>query len=94
MAQILLQKTADEAKSSYPHAAKVLKENTYMDDICDSVHTVEEAEQLTADMDNVLSQGGFQVKGWLSNQPLRKEKEGQRETSVKLLQGATEEKIL
>ena len=94
MAQIALRKTADEAKSSYPHAAKVLKENTYMDDICDSVHTVEEAEQLTADMDNILSQGGYQVKGWLSNQPLRKEREGRRETSVKLLQGATEEKIL
>ena len=44
-------------------------------------------------MDNLLSHGGFQVKGWLSNQPLRKEKEGQRETSVKLLQGATEEEI-
>ena len=94
MAQIALRKTADEGKSSYPHVAKVLKENTYMDDICDSVHTVQEAKQLTADMDNVLSQGGFQVKGWLSNQPLQKEKEGQRETSVKLLHGATEEKIL
>lgn len=30
MAQIALRKAADEAKSSYPHAAKVLKENTYM----------------------------------------------------------------
>ena len=94
MAQIAIRKTADKAKSSYPHAAKVLKENTYMDDICDSVHTVREAEQLTAGKDNVLSQGGFQVKGWLSNQPLRKEKEGQRETSVKLLQCTAEEKIL
>lgn len=45
-------------------------------------------------MDNLLSHGRFQVKGWLSNQPLQKEKEGQRETSVKLLQGATEEEIL
>ena len=60
---IALRKTADEAKSSYPHAVKVLKENTYMDDICDSVHTVQEAEQLTADMDNVLSQGA-----WISSQ--------------------------
>ena len=94
MGQIALRETALEAKSSYPHAAKVLKENTYIDDICHSVHTVQEAEQLIADKDNVLSQGGFQVKRWLSNQPLRKEKEGQRETWVKPLQGATEEKII
>ena len=54
-----IRETADEANSSY---AKVLEENTYMNDICHSVQTVQEAEQLTADMDNVLSQGGFQVK--------------------------------
>ena len=39
--------------------AKVLKEITYMDDICDSVHSLQEAEQLTADFDGVLQQGGF-----------------------------------
>lgn len=65
-----------------------------MDDICDSVHSLQEAEQLTADMDSVLFQGGFKVKGWLSNQPLRKEEEDQEYTTMKLLQGATEEKIL
>ena len=54
-----MRETADESKSLY---AKVLKENTYMNDICHSVHTVQGAEHLTADMDNVLSQGGFQVK--------------------------------
>ena len=54
-----IRETADETKSSY---AKVLEENTYMNDNCHSVHTVQDAEQLTADMDNVLSQGGFQVK--------------------------------
>ena len=70
MAHIALRKTANEARTSYPPAAKVLKENTYMDDICDSVHSLQEAEQLTANMDNVLLQGGFKVKGWISNQPL------------------------
>ena len=95
MAQIALRKTADEAKTSHPHAAKVLKDNTYMDDICDSVHSLQEAEQLTADMDDVLQQGGFKVKGWLSNQNLRKEnEEEQGGISMKLLQGKTEEKIL
>ena len=30
-----LQKTAGEGEKCYPKAAKVLKKNTYMDDICD-----------------------------------------------------------
>ena len=45
IAQITLRKTADEAKASYPYAAQALKENTYMDDICDSVRSVQQAKQ-------------------------------------------------
>ena len=37
MAQIALQKTADEGESINPEAAKTIKDNTYMDDILDSV---------------------------------------------------------
>ena len=37
MAQIALRKTADQAKGSYSEAAQILKNHTYMDDICDSV---------------------------------------------------------
>ena len=33
MAQIALRKTTDQAKTLYPEAAQVLKNNTYMDDI-------------------------------------------------------------
>ena len=43
MAQIALQKTAQESQTSYPQAAKTLMENTYMDDVCDLVDTVEDA---------------------------------------------------
>ena len=39
-----------------------------MDDICDSVHSVQQAKRLTTELDEVLLKGGFQVKGWLSNQ--------------------------
>ena len=67
MAQIALRKTADEAKDDFPEAAQVLKDNTYMGDICDSVRTEEEARELTKCIDNVLETGGFKVKGWLSN---------------------------
>ncbi|XP_068749405.1 uncharacterized protein [Montipora capricornis] len=38
-----------------------------MDDTCESVYAVEEAQKLTKDIDSALETGGFQVKGWISN---------------------------
>ena len=94
MAQIALRKTADQAESLYPEAAEVLKNNTYMDDICDSVHSVQQAKRLTTELDEVLLKGGFQVKGWLSNQSLENEIVAQEKPEMKLLRGVTQEKIL
>ena len=82
MAQTALRKTAKEAKETFPAAAKVIEDNTYMDDICDSVPTVEEAKKLTTDLDNVLETGGFQVKGWLSNR-IEETEDRQQEVSPK-----------
>ena len=94
MALTALRKTANEETSTYPDAARALKENTYVDDICDSVHSVPEAKKLTSDLDTVLAKGGFHVKGWISNQPLKEDKPDQEEQEMKLLQGHTEEKVL
>ena len=94
MAQIALRKTADQAKSLYREAAQVSKNNTYMDDICDSVHSVQQAKQLATELDEVFLKGGFQVKGWLSNQSLENKIVGQEKPEMKLLRGVTEEKIL
>lgn len=51
-----------------------------MDDTCDSVPTMEEARDLTRDIDSVLETGGFRVKGWVSNKVEKSEasKEEQR----------------
>lgn len=46
MAQIALRKTANENKAEYPKAAEVLEKSTYMDDICESVDTKQEAREL------------------------------------------------
>ena len=97
MAQIALQKTATEGEKRNPEAAEVLKKNTYMDDICDSVHFAEQATKLTTEIDEVLSNGGFHVKGWLSNVALTEGVEITNETGepgMKLLQGPVEEKVL
>ena len=94
MAQIAQRKTADQAKDLYPEAAQILKNNTYMDDICDSVRSAQEAMRLTTELDEVLLKGGFQVKGWFSNRSLEKETTKQEKPEMKLLQGTSQEKIL
>jgi hypothetical protein len=96
MAQTALKKTADESKENYPEAARVITDNTYMDDICDSVTTVEKAEQLTEDIDTVLAKGGFQVKGWLSNHIRKDEsKATPNQQCMKSIEGGTSnEKVL
>eukprot|EP00057_Strongylocentrotus_purpuratus_P004640 XP_003729152.1 PREDICTED: uncharacterized protein LOC100889568 [Strongylocentrotus purpuratus] len=91
MAQIALKMTAEQGESKYPEAANVLKRNVYMDDICDSVETLSKAETLTGDIDEVLSNGGFKVKGWLSNKPLHGDN---KEGEMKLLEALAEEKVL
>nr|XP_054774804.1 uncharacterized protein LOC129282978 [Lytechinus pictus] len=71
MAQIALRKTAEVAEKESPKAAQILKKSTYMDDICFSTPTEEEAIQLTDDIDKALGDGGFHVKGWVSNKNIR-----------------------
>ncbi len=94
MAQIALRKTADQAESSQSYASEVLKNNTYMDDICDSVPTVESAQQLTKDLDDILAKGGFKVKEWLSNETLQENSPSEEGSSIKFLEGESEEKVL
>ena len=56
-----------------------------MDDICDSVDTEEEAEALTADIDEVLKKGGFTIKEWTMN----KVKQGMQEPPRQVLLGSS-----
>ncbi|KAK3739287.1 hypothetical protein QZH41_007134 [Actinostola sp. cb2023] len=93
MAQIALRKTAEKGEDSYPEAAHKLKRNTYMDDICESVHTAEKAEKMTKELDKVLENGGFKVKGWTSNKELS-DASSPQDQEIKILQGSSEEKIL
>ena len=63
MAQMALQKTAKESQSSHLDAAKAIMDNSYMDDICDSVDAVEDARRQTNDVDTVLEKGSLKAKG-------------------------------
>ena len=91
IAQTALKLTAEQGESTHPHAASVLKRNVYMDDICDSVRTVDEAKRLSAEIDEVLNEGGFKVKGWLSN---KSDVGDASQSNVKLLDEIAEEKVL
>ncbi|XP_071962704.1 uncharacterized protein [Antedon mediterranea] len=82
MAQTALRLTAKEGEEMYPRAAHVLKNETYMDDICVSVTTIEEAKTLTKQMDAVLGNGGFNIKEWISNKPLNNEERKDKEQKV------------
>lgn len=87
MAQIVFRKTAQGNKGDYPEAAEVLTNNTYMDDICDSVDTLQEARKLTEDIDKVLKTGGFTVKGWISNKKLTEKDNSEIEKGIDVFQG-------
>ena len=96
MAQIALRKTAEEGASENERAAAAIKDNSYIDDICDSVHTVDDARQLTEEIDNILENGGFKIKEWLSNEQLQKNtaSQPQNDMQVKQLQQGSEDKVL
>ena len=94
MAQIALRKTADENEDSYPEAAISLKKNSYMDDICDSVKTVEQAQELTKDLDKVQETWGFQVKSWVSNEDLNDGDFVKEDNALKILEEQGPEKVL
>ena len=95
IAQTALRKTADEAKKLFLKAAKVLKENTCMCNICDSVRTEEEEErELTKSINAVLETGGFSVKGCLSNKAKKTNTDLAETKAAAILQVDGKEKVL
>lgn len=51
----------------YPAAAVAVVENHYVDDYLDSTNSVDEAVQLISDVKAVHTNGGFEIRHWLSN---------------------------
>lgn len=57
-------KTASMFKDKFPDVAELLLKSTYVDDIVDSVETIEDAVNLGINAEWVLSQTGFKLKYW------------------------------
>ena len=53
-----------------------------------------EAKQQTEDIDTVLEKGGFRVKGWISNKPLRSPRPNEKKEMATMFQGPVEENVL
>ena len=94
MALTALKKTAEKSADVHPEAADVLKHNTYMDDICESRKTTDEARKITHEIDEVLATGGFSVKEWISNRDERKDGPQQERDVASTNEKGSTEKVL
>ncbi|XP_071580876.1 uncharacterized protein [Temnothorax nylanderi] len=59
---------AEDEGQAYPRAAEVLKEHMYVDNVLSGAKNVEEACATRDETINLLSQGGFTIKQWASNE--------------------------
>lgn len=65
----------------------------YMDNICTSVRTKEEVKNPVKDVDEMLAEKGFKVKGWQSKEPLTYVT-SQMSKDTNILENVNKEKVL
>ncbi|XP_058828427.1 uncharacterized protein LOC131688257 [Topomyia yanbarensis] len=65
-----LQQLAEDGKSQYPKAAKVLVKDFYIDDLLCGVTTEEEGVDLCNELIGLLQSAGFKLHKWASNNPV------------------------
>lgn len=64
IAMMALRKTAEMSRDEFPRASETILKNSYMDDIPESTGTMQEAVNITTEIDGILENGGFKIKGW------------------------------
>ncbi|XP_058457004.1 uncharacterized protein LOC131434353 [Malaya genurostris] len=64
-----LQTLAKENEANNPRAARVLKDDFYVDDMLSGADNVEDGKQLIHEMIELTSSGGFTLRKWISNEP-------------------------
>ena len=65
IATAALRKTTKMGQDIYPATVKTVLRNTYMDDILDSVDSIEKAKYITTNIEELIKKGAFQTKGWI-----------------------------
>jgi hypothetical protein len=66
-AQYVLQSHAQSQAEKYPEAADTVENSMYVDDVLDSCETTQEARTLQRQLAVMLSDAGFNLRKWLSN---------------------------
>lgn len=64
-----LHQLADDEGESFPAAATVLKNHSYVDDLISGANSTTEALDLQRQLINLLKRGGFELRKWSSNAP-------------------------
>ena len=65
IATAALRKTTKMGQDIYLATVKTVLRNTYMDDILDSVDSIEKAKCITTNIEELIKKGAFQTKGWI-----------------------------
>ena len=75
IAAVALRKTAEMGSATYPKAAAIVQNNTYVDDIIDGFDSDEAAKRCAKDISTLLKNGNFFIKEWIfsSNQNNKQE---------------------
>ncbi|XP_055605031.1 uncharacterized protein LOC129753258 [Uranotaenia lowii] len=82
-AQYVKNTNADRFVNKYPEAVYAIRSGTYVDDMLISVETEREAIQLVKDVRMIHSEGGFEIRSWLSNSGQVLKALGENSTSQK-----------
>ena len=65
IATMAFRKTAEMGSEQFPDAAKIVKDNRYMDDIIESTIDLPTAQKLMQDIETLIIKGGFKLKEWI-----------------------------
>ena len=63
----VLQQLATDEEKSYQLASKILRSDTYVDDVISGADSFEDALKLQTDLCSLLKSGGFWLRKWKSN---------------------------
>ena len=67
-AQHVLHSHTETNKELYPEVADTVENAMYVDDVLNSCETVPEAKDLRKQTTELLSEGGFTLRNWMSNE--------------------------
>lgn len=67
LANYIKNRNADRFKERFPSAVAAIVQNTFVDDWLQSVETEDEMIRLATEVRHIHSEGGFEMRHWLSN---------------------------